>query len=130
MNPRSLSTDSLCEKIIGTAFLIHERLGSNAAPHVYIKTFIEELLVYGLAIELQKEYSILEKGKQIGSFIGAIVVEQSVVVDIRPANVQEESAHLHMFNRLKEFGLKAGVFIHFGANVQAKKVSFDSGINR
>lgn len=59
-------------------------MGSGFVESVYGKCLIIELLKAGLLVEAQKAISVFYDGKNVGEFIADIIVNDTVILELKP----------------------------------------------
>lgn len=73
----------LTEKIIGSAYEVHNTLGSGFLETVYEKCLLIELSKKGLKAEAQVPIKIYHKDELVGDFFADIVVEDSIILELK-----------------------------------------------
>lgn len=114
----------LTEKIIGAAFEVHNHLGSGFLEKVYENALVRELVDRGLRIETQRPIPVSYKGHLVGSYFADILVEGSVICEIRAIEGLLEIHELQLLHYLKATGIPVGLLLNFGASrVQVKRIA-------
>ena len=86
MDPEGLYPHKdLTEKIIGTAFDVHNELGSGFVEKVYENALAIELRKLGLTTEQQKPVRVDYQGASVGKFVADLVVGGTVLLEIKSA---------------------------------------------
>ncbi|MFZ1977676.1 MAG: GxxExxY protein [Bacteroidota bacterium] len=111
----------ITEKIIGAAFKVHNNLGEGFHEKVYENALIEELKTAGLKAEQQKQLVVLYGGKPVGDFIADILVESSVLCELKAVKILEKSHEQQLLQYLRSSGLHVGLLINFGSSVQIRR---------
>jgi GxxExxY protein len=111
----------ITEKIIGAAFKVHNNLGEGFYEKVYENAFIKELKTTGLKTEQQRQLAVLYGGKPVGDFIADILVENSVLLELKAVKVLEKSHEQQLLQYLRTSGLHVGLLINFGSSVQVHR---------
>lgn len=121
---RRLETNATCEKIIGAAFQVGNALGSGFLEKVYENALTHELKQAHLSIEQQKNISVKYKNIVVGDFIADIVVNDTVIVEIKAQkNLDMTSAQAQCLNYLKATGKQICLLINFGnTRVEVKRI--------
>lgn len=110
------------EKIIKAAFAVHNRLGSGFVEKVYENALVKELHSMGLAVEQQKRLNVIYGGDSVGDFIIDLLVEKSVVVELKAVRTMEKSYEDKLLHYLKASNLPVGLLLNFGnSGVQIKR---------
>ena len=79
----SIQSDPLTYQIIGAAIEVHRILGPKLLESVYDEALCIELNLRKLSYERQKKIELDYKGYEIGTFFVDIVVENSVIVELK-----------------------------------------------
>jgi len=112
----------ITEKIIRAAFAVHSKLGSGFVEKVYENAMVKELRSMGLAVDQQKPLKVLFGGDPVGEFSVDLLVEKSVVVELKAVRVMERSYEEKLLHYLKASNLPVGLLLNFGnASVQIKR---------
>lgn len=112
----------LTEKIIKAAFAVHNRLGSGFVEKVYENAMAKELQSMGLAVEQQKPLNVIYGGDSVGDFSVDLLVEESVVVELKAVRIMEKSYEDKLLHYLKASNLPVGLLLNFGnSSVQIKR---------
>lgn len=106
--------DDLTEKVIGAAFAVSNSLGHGFLEKVYKNALVEELSTIGLAIDVEKTYSIRYRGKIIGSYAADLVVENTVIVELKAVENLSPAHAAQLLNYLKVSGVPIGLLMNFG----------------
>jgi GxxExxY protein len=117
---------NLTEKIIGAAFQVHNRLGQGFQEKVYENALVEELRTNGLRVEQQKPLTVMYGGKPVGDFIADLLIEGSVLVELKANKTIDRSHENQLLNYLKSSGIEVGLLINFGESVQIRRKIFTS----
>jgi GxxExxY protein len=116
----------LTEKIIGAAFRVHNRAGQGFHEKVYENSLAEELRILGLGVEQQKPLKVLYGGKPVGDFIADLLVENSVLVELKVIRSIDQSHENQLLNYLKSSGIEVGLLINFAESVHVRRKIFTS----
>ncbi len=111
----------LTEKIIGAAYIVHNRLGSGFLEKVYESALLKELQLTGLTVERQKQLTVSYGGEPIGDFVVDLLVENTIIVELKAVQSLETSFEEKLLHYLKISGLEIGLLINFGKKVQVKR---------
>src|SRR5260370_1161585 len=75
--------DPVTGAILGAAFEIANDLGPGFLEKVYERAMVREIALRGLSVKSQVKYSVLYKGESVGDYLADLVVEESVVVEVK-----------------------------------------------
>ena len=106
---------SITEKIIGCAIRVHSTLGPGLSESIYEKCLAIELASAGVQFQCQAPVRVVYNGIKVGHGFIDILVENSVVVEIKAA---ERLAPVHtaqLISYLKLSRCSVGLLINFNA---------------
>jgi GxxExxY protein len=119
-----LEADELCpvhllhrettEKIIGSAFEVHQQLGYGFLERVYQRALQVELVRRGANAELEKRIQVLYKSVVVGDYEADLIVDGCVLVEIKIATEYDKRDEAQLLNELKATGMKVGLVLNFG----------------
>lgn len=112
----------ITEKIIKAAFTVHKRLGSGFVEKVYENALVKELQSMGLEVEQQKPLIVIYGGDPAGDFSVDLLVEESVVVELKAVRIMEKSYEDKLLHYLKASNLPVVLLLNFGnSSVQIRR---------
>jgi len=106
--------DRVTEKIIGCAFMVGNRLGCGFLEKIYENALVIELRKAGLRIAQQQLMKVLYDEVVVGTYVADVVVEDSVLVEIKAVKLLDEIHSAQCLNYLKATGLPLCLLINFG----------------
>lgn len=112
----------LTEKIIGCAYKVYNTMGFGYLESVYEKCLMIELGKAGLKAESQRPIVVRYEGEIVGEFIADIVVEDSVLVELKSVRELAPAHEAQLVNYLVATGMPIGLLLNFGeTKVQVKR---------
>jgi len=112
----------LCGQVIGLAMKVHSTPGPGFLESVYQNALIWELRKSGLKSEAEKPVSVQYDGQIVGAFAADLLVNDSVIVEIKAIQALAKAHEIQLVNYLTATGLDEGLFLNFGAErLQFKK---------
>jgi GxxExxY protein len=81
---------------------------------VYENALMVELARAGLAVEQQKPIKVSYEGVLVGDFAADIIVNGSVVLELKAAKMIDEIHQAQLLNYLRATGLRVGLILNFG----------------
>ncbi len=114
VHPVHLLHRETTEKIIGAAFELHQQLGYGFLEQVYQRALQVELLRRGASAELERRIQVLYKRVVVGDDDVDLLVDGTVVIEIRVAPEYDERDEAQLLNELKASGQKVGLILNFG----------------
>ena len=118
----------LTERIICCAYEVHNVLGSGFLEKVYENALLEELQIRGIKADAQKPVSVHYKGKVVGEYVADIVVEESVILELKALEKLADIHEIQLKNYLKTTNIELGLLINFGRSVEVKRKYVKSNI--
>ena len=114
MNADSRRLDELTEKVIGCAYRVANALGCGFLEKVYENALAVELRKSGLKAEQQAAMRIWYEGVVVGEYFADLLVERSVVVELKAVKHFDEVHTAQCLNYLKATKLKVCLLVNFG----------------
>ena len=106
---------AISDQIIGAAIEVHRQLGPGLLETPYKKALRLELLYQGLQIEMDRHIPLIYRGEQIGEYIADLVVENTVVVEIKSVSRLEPVFTAQVVTYLRLTNLHVGLILNFNA---------------
>jgi GxxExxY protein len=118
------NSSDVTERIIGCAYAVFNKLGVGFLEKVYENALGIELGKAGLEFAQQYPIPVLYDGEVVGDFYADLLVEQSVIVELKSAKVLENVHIAQTLNYLRATGLKTGLLLNFGKpRIDVKRLS-------
>lgn len=115
--------NAVTDKIIGCAFRVGNTLGHGFTEKLYERAMAIEVTSRGLAAETQVPISVHYRGRQIGRFAVDLLVEGSVLVEVKASKLHPEAFCAQCLNYLKATGLKVCLLLNFGGpRVEVRRI--------
>lgn len=109
--------------IIGCSFDVSNELGTGFLEKVYENSLLTELTLRGAKAEQQKRIVVRYKQVVVGEYIADLVVEGSVLVEVKHCDGICDAHVAQVINYLKATGFKLCLIINFGKpKVEIKRV--------
>ena len=116
--------DPLSEAVIGCVFKVANGLGSGFLEKVYENALLHELRKAGLEARQQFSVSVQYDGQNVGDYIGDIVVEGRLLMELKACKALEDVHLAQCLNYLKATGIRTCLLINFGTpKPQIRRVS-------
>lgn len=106
--------NELTEKIIGCAYKVSNGLGCGFLEKPYKNALAHELRKCGLAVAQQHAVQIYYDGIVVGDYVADLLVENSVLVELKAVRELDEVHRAQCLNYLKATGLAVCLLINFG----------------
>ncbi|MBN2278967.1 MAG: GxxExxY protein [Candidatus Marinimicrobia bacterium] len=112
-----MELNKITEKIIGCSIEVHRALGPGLLESVYEKALCIELDEKGINFEKQKVLPVNYKNQEIGEFRIDIVVENSVVVELKSVERFDPAFESQILSYMKLGNYKIGLLINFNSKL-------------
>ncbi len=105
---------ALTERIIGCAFKVANALGCGFLEKIYENALVIELRKSGLRAQPQQPVDVLYDGQVVGEFFTDILVEDTVILELKATNEHHEIFTAQCLNYLKATGKPLCLLLNFG----------------
>src|SRR5438128_2412515 len=117
--------EDVTEAVIGAAFDVHNELGYGFLERVYQKAMQAELIRRGFKAEIEHAIRVEYKGVVIGEYSADLLVNDSVMVELKVASDYDTRDEAQLLNELKATNIKVGLLVNFGrTKVRFKRLVF------
>jgi GxxExxY protein len=110
---RKVLHETLTQDIIGAAFDVHNALGCGLLEKVYENALAHELALRKHGVTPQKEFTVTYKNKEVGVYYADLVVDDSVVVEVKSVSALEDVHRAQVINYLRISGIRVGLLLNF-----------------
>ena len=123
---RRSEINRITEKIIACVYRVGNTLGSGFLEKVYENALAIELRKNGLKVEQQHPIKVFYNNEPVGDFAADLLVEDSVVVELKSARALDDVHSAQCLNYLKATGLTVCLLVNFGRpRVEIKRLILD-----
>jgi GxxExxY protein len=123
---RGLKHKDLTEKSIGVFYEVYNELGHGFLESVYEEAMSIALQQAGLGVELQVPLRVSFRGLVIAEFRPDVVVERTVILELKSAAGIDPAHEAQMLNYLRATEIEVGVIMNFGLKPQFKRFVFEN----
>ena len=116
----------LTQKIIGVFFEVYNELGHGFLESVYQKSLCLALTETGLTVHSQVDIPVHFRGHQVGDFKADVLVEKSVLLELKAAHSIHSSHQAQLLNYLRATDIEIGVLLNFGVKPEFKRLVYDN----
>jgi GxxExxY protein len=127
---RGLRPNEVTERIIGCAYTVCNTLGNGFLEKVYENALALELRAAGMDVRQQHPVRVAYQGEVVGDYYADLLVESSVIVELKASRSIDDSHVAQCINYLKATGIKVCLLLNFGTpRVQVRRIvnDFDDG---
>lgn len=118
------------ETILKCFFRVYNTLGFGFLEKVYENAMMIELIGEGLFCERQKPIHVFYKERQVGEYYADILVEKSIILELKAVEFLVNEHELQLINYLKATDIELGFLLNFGKKAEFKRKIFTNGYNR
>lgn len=123
---RRLDINATCEKVIGCAYSVSNILGVGFLEKIYENALCLELTQAGLKVEQQKAIQVKYKNVIVGDYVADILVNNSVIIELKAQNNLDEAFQAQCINYLKATQLNVCLLLNFGKpRIEVKRIVFN-----
>jgi len=116
----------LTEQIIGVFYDVYNELGYGFLESVYEESLVIALRESGLGVERQLSIPVWFRGHEVGKFRGDILVEGTVLLELKNARILEAAHEAQLLHYLKSTEIEVGLLLNFGSRPQFRRLLFDN----
>ena len=114
--------EELTHKIIACAYKVFNQLGFGFLESVYRKAMVIELARVDFGVEEEKPLKVYYDGHVVGNFSADLVVESTVVVELKSVQNTINEHEVQLVNYLNAIEEEIGLLINFGpSGVEVKR---------
>lgn len=104
----------LSYEIVAAAIDVWKTLGFGFLEKVYENALMVELRERKIPCEQQQPIKVQYHGEIVGDYIGDIVVDGKIIIELKSANAIDGAHVVQALNYLKATGLRLGLVLNFG----------------
>ena len=129
-----ISTDNykhteITEKIIQAFYKVYNTLGHGFLEKVYENAVFIELAETNMLVERQKKIKVYYEATEVGEYFADLMVEESVIVELKAAKALLEEHEFQLLNYLKATEIEVGLLLNFGKKPEFKRKVFSNNKN-
>lgn len=121
MSAKNYLYAGITEKIIRTAFDVHNTLGKGLTEKTYENALVVGLQRFGMKVEQQKPMPVFFENEKVGEQIIDLVVDGKVIVETKAVRQLLKDHETQLLGYLRNTKLQVGLIINFGSSVEVKR---------
>jgi GxxExxY protein len=115
--------DSLTEQVLAAIFEVSNTLGAGFLEKVYERALLRELTLRGIRATAQASFKVTYKGSIVGDYFADILVEDSLVIELKCVDRLANEHTPQCLNYLKSSGQTVCLLVNFQkAKVDWKRI--------
>jgi GxxExxY protein len=116
----------LTEQIIGVFYDVYNEMGFGFLESVYRNALHLALLEKGLTVEPEFSVSVFFRGKNVGNFQADLLVNNSVLVELKTVETILPIHEAQVLNYLRATSLELGLLLNFGPKPQIRRLVLEN----
>ena len=116
----------ITEKTIGVFYEVYKELGCGFLESVYRDAMFFALSDAGLLVAREVPVPVWFRTRKIGTFYADILVNNSVLVELKAARTLDSSHEAQILNYLRATEIEVGLLLNFGPRPQVRRFAFDN----
>ncbi|HZD32450.1 MAG TPA: GxxExxY protein [Candidatus Angelobacter sp.] len=121
-----LKHSSITDAIIGAFYEVYNEMGQGFLESVYREAMACVLSAKGLAVEREKAVTVQFRGRTVGTFRTDLLVNSSVIVELKCARALDSAHEAQLLNYLKATQFEVGLLLNFGNRPQFRRMLLDN----
>jgi len=117
---------AITEAIIGAFYEVYNELGHGFLESVYRDALALVLQSKGLCVDREKTAQVRFRGMVVGVFRTDLVVQNSVIVELKCARALDHVHEAQLLNYLKGTEFEVGLLLNFGVRPQFRRMLLDN----
>jgi GxxExxY protein len=108
-----LQEKELSYVVRGCVYEVFKELGAGFLEKVYENALLTELRLQGLSANAQVPIKVQYKGTVVGEYFADLVIEESIILELKAQQQLSVSAEAQLLNYLKAGDKKIGMLVNF-----------------
>lgn len=104
----------LTEKILGCCFDVSNELGPGFLESIYQSALMIALQETGITAQKEVGLEVAFRSRIVGKFFADIVVENSIIIELKAVKELDPSHQAQLINYLKATKFSVGLLVNFG----------------
>jgi GxxExxY protein len=117
---------NLCHDIVEVFYAVYNELGFGFLEKVYEEALVVALSQAGFTVSQQVETPIWFRGKKIGNYTADLVVNNSVILELKAARAIDPSHEAQVLNYLRATEIEVALLLNFGPKPSFRRLVFDN----
>ncbi len=116
----------ITEAVIGSFYDVYNELGHGFLESVYRDALRVVLLSKGLSVDRERAVQVKFRGQVVGVFRTDLVVQNTVIVELKCARTLDRMHEAQLLNYLKATDFEVGLLLNFGIRPQFRRMLLDN----
>ena len=114
----------LTDRIIGVFYKVYNEMWFGFLEKVYENSMMIELQKQGFSCQRQQRIEVFYDGKHVGEYFADIIVDNSVILELKAAEFLVSEHEAQLINYLKGTRIEVGLLLNFGKKPEFKRKVF------
>ena len=121
MNQEKYLHQDLAEEIIKSFYNVYNELNYGFLEKVYLNAMLIELKDNNLIAQSEKPINIYYKNHVVGIYFPDIVVNDTILIELKAVEILEDKHVIQMINYLKVSKYEVGLVLNFGKSPEINR---------
>lgn len=121
-----LKYKDLTYKVIGVFYDVYNELGHGFFESVYQRSLGFALQAAGLKVSNYVKIPVWFRGQRAGMFEGDMLVEDSVLLELKVARCLDRAHIAQLLNYLRATDIEVGILLNFGLKPEFKRLVLEN----
>jgi len=117
---------SITDAIIGAFYEVYNEMGQGFLESVYREALAYLLAAKGFSVEQERAVTVGFRGRTVGTFRTDLLVNNSVIVELKCARALDSAHEAQLLNYLKATQFEVGLLLNFGNRPQFRRMLLDN----
>ena len=118
---------ALTNRILTAFYEVYNTLGYGFLEKVYENSMVLELTKMGIGVVSQVPIQVFYQGCVVGEYFADLVVEDSVIVELKAVKGLAAEHEAQLLNYLKATRYEVGLLLNFGPKPEVRRKIYDNG---
>ena len=109
--------------VITAAYAVHRAFGYGFLESVYRKALTVELRHQGAEVREEVPFDLTHRGVGVGLYRADVIVGGRLIAEVKTGLLPDPAAPAQLLNYLAASGLEVGLVLHFGPELQIKRLA-------
>ena len=130
MGTEHLLHAALTERIIASFYKVYNTLGFGFLERIYANSLAVELGMDGMVAKREVPVRILYRGVDVGTYRFDMLVDRSIVVEVKSAVALGPADDKQLTNYLRASDLEVGLLLNFGPKPKVRRLVLTNAFKR
>jgi GxxExxY protein len=118
--------EEVAKAIVQAFYFVRGELGVGFLEKVYENALAMELRERGYFVQQQQPIKVFFKGSEVGDYFAGLLVEKSVLVELKVVEMLASKHEAQLLNYLKASEIALGLLLNFGPKPEVKRKIYET----